>query len=143
MIVIDASIAAKLYREEPGSVEAAELLAKYAGAISVPDVFAIEVAGVIVRDANAYHGGAPLQQDKLLHFAELLQSPAIELVRSDTSAVLRASQMAMALGHPLKDCVYLVLARDLACPLVTADLKFLAKAQGLHPQIWPLVRQPE
>ena len=35
-----------------------------------------------------------------------------------------AADLAMRLGHPLKDCIYLVLADRLGCTVVTADARF-------------------
>lgn len=38
--------------------------------------------------------------------------------------VERAGWLAINLGHPIQDCVYLALAHQLDCPLATADVKF-------------------
>lgn len=42
----------------------------------------------------------------------------------------QASDVALRLGHPFVDCIYLALAVELHCDLVTADRAFFAKAAG-------------
>jgi predicted nucleic acid-binding protein len=133
VIVIDASVAVKLYRIEQGSDAALALFNEHAGSISVPDLFAIEVAGAIVRDANISKCD---HQDKLANLTALLGSAAVTLVRTANADLLRATNLAIDLGHPLKDCIYLALAMELGCDLVTADARFAAKAR----EVWAGVR---
>jgi predicted nucleic acid-binding protein len=42
----------------------------------------------------------------------------------------------MNLGHPLKDCIYLALAMEMSCDLITCDARFAEKAKGA----WARVR---
>lgn len=135
MIVVDASVAAKLYRDEPGSETANELFAAQAGQMHVPDILAVEVAGVIVRDANSDKVAAGTQREKLMHFAELMASPSIRLSRTEPFDIARSAELAIDLGHPLKDCLYLALAMQLGCPLVTADARFVAKAREVYAEV--------
>lgn len=135
MIVLDASIAAKLYRNEPGSSEALKLIADQSGQIFAPDIFAVEVAGVIVRDANGDKPGIALQREKLEHFADLLAGPALHLVWLQPEEIVMAADLAIQIGHPLKDCLYLALAMDRNCPLVTADARFAAKARNIWDKV--------
>ena len=132
MIVIDASVAVKLYHIESNSDAALALFKEHEGRISVPDLFAVEVAGAIVRDANINRSD---NQDKLASLATLLASAAITLVRTGSADLLRAANLAIDIGHPLKDCLYLVLAMELACLLVTCDTKFAVKARGVYAQV--------
>ncbi len=46
-----------------------------------------------------------------------------------------AAKLALDLGHSLTDCIYLALAIELACPLITCDAKFAAKARGTYANI--------
>lgn len=135
MIVIDASVAAKLYRDEADSEVAQGLIDTHAGALLAPDIFAVELAGVIVRDANADKGQAALQRHKLTHLEALLVGPAITLVRPGPADVIRAAELAMHLGHPLKDCLYLALAIERACPFVTTDARFARRARTVHSEV--------
>jgi predicted nucleic acid-binding protein len=132
VIVLDASIAAKLYREEPDSGVAQALIAAHVGQMVAPDLFAVEVAGVIVRDANSDKRMADLQREKLASLAALLASPALRLVGMEPDGIVVAARMAMDLGHPVKDCIYLVLAMELGCPLVTADARFAGRASTVY-----------
>ena len=136
MIVVDASVAVKLYRDEAGSDAAIELFEANAGDISVPDLFAIEVAGALVRDANIDKHESAAKLEKLDNFSTLLTSPALHRVRTDSHDTIAAAQLAVAIGHPLKDCIYLALAMELGCDLVTCDARFAAKAKG----VWAGVR---
>jgi predicted nucleic acid-binding protein len=52
MIVVDASLAVKLYLEESGTEPAFALIEAEAGNISAPDMLAVEVASALVREAN-------------------------------------------------------------------------------------------
>ena len=47
----------------------------------------------------------------------------------------RAALIALTLGHPLADCIYLSLARELRCGLATCDGKFVERAVRLYPEI--------
>jgi predicted nucleic acid-binding protein len=60
----------------------------------------------------------------------------VTLVRTANADLLRATNLAIDLGHPLKDCIYLALAMELGCDLVTADARFAAKAR----EVWAGVR---
>jgi predicted nucleic acid-binding protein len=42
--------------------------------------------------------------------------------------------LAQTLGHTLKDCLYLALARELDCDFLTCDARFVAKAALLSPR---------
>jgi predicted nucleic acid-binding protein len=48
--------------------------------------------------------------------------------------VAPALKLALKIGHPIYDCIYLALAEELDVPLVTADQRFL-KALQPHPPL--------
>jgi predicted nucleic acid-binding protein len=58
----------------------------------------------------------------------------IALQRLTTDRVARAARIALELGHPLADCVYLALAIELDCDLATCDAKFHAKSAVRYPR---------
>lgn len=131
MIVLDASIAVKWYLTEVGSDDARAMFARHAGNIIVPDMFLAEVVGAMVRRGNINKAERPAAEAVISRFLSLIDEGFVAPVRMSGSQMQAASKLALDLGHPLKDCIYLALAMDLGCPLVTADAKFAAKAKGV------------
>jgi predicted nucleic acid-binding protein len=135
VIVIDASLAVKLYFNESGSEQAIGLIHSHAGEISVPDIFAVEVASALVRQANMDDDNVAVALDCLANFARLINGDTLTLVRPTARDITTAADIAIDIGHPLRDCLYLLLAVQLGCPLVTFDAKFAARANAYHAQI--------
>jgi predicted nucleic acid-binding protein len=135
VIVIDASVAVKLYLDEPGAEQAIGLIQSNAGRISVPDVFVIEVASTLVRQANMGRQIAEISRDCLANFVRFVGGNAIQCVRPNGTDIATAGDIAIDIGHPMRDCLYLLLAIQLGCPLVTFDAKFAAKAKPYHAEI--------
>ncbi len=136
MIVIDASLAVKWFLEEPESDSARQKLADNLGQITVPDLFVIEVTAALVRNANIHKRTYPAMRAHIADFAALLAGNELQQVRPTPPQVAKAATLALDLGHPLKDCIYLALAVELGCDLVTCDARFAAKAKG----VWDRVR---
>ncbi len=116
--VVDASVAAKWFFDEPHSDEAIRLL-DTAYALHVPDFFLLEIDSVLckkMRRGEISEGEAqqirsalnifPLQK----HPFQLLMDPAFELAVQTQSSPY--------------DCMYLILAIVLGAQLVTADRRF-------------------
>lgn len=70
--------------------------------------------------------------DGLALWDRMLAGVDVQLWRMTSLRVLRSSRLAMSLGHPVKDCVYLDLAMELDCPLITCDAKFVEKARQIY-----------
>jgi predicted nucleic acid-binding protein len=136
VIVIDASLAVKWYLDEAWADEAEALLFEYEGDIVVPDVFISEVIGALVRRTNMDKAMRSDSAAATARFQTLFDTGSITAIRSLPPAVVRAATLAIDLGHPLKDCIYLALAMELECDLVTCDAHFAAKAKG----VWDRVR---
>ena len=132
MIVVDASVGVKWFLDEDGSAFAAELLVAEREHISAPDIFAVEVAATLVREANVQKALASDMRLAVARLTSLFESAAISLVRLTPENLADTADLAINLGHPLKDCIYLTLAMELGCPLITADAKFAAKARGVY-----------
>ncbi len=135
-IIVDASLAYKWFVEESGSDAAYAVLVQHIGQILVPDTFLVEVSAALVRDANMQKQSAIGRRKSLERFLGLVDDQSIRSVRIDTAQLAAAANLAIGLGHPLKDCIYLALAMDLGCALLTCDARFAAKARG----VWADVR---
>jgi predicted nucleic acid-binding protein len=122
VIAIDASVAVKWYVIEPHTDLAIAFYAKNQGDLIAPDVFTVEV----VADS----------EKSIVNFLQVLESGLVQTQRTSAEQAAAAATLAMDIGHPLKDCLYLALAMELGCDLVTCDARFAEKAQG----VWDRVR---
>jgi predicted nucleic acid-binding protein len=134
MIVVDASLAVKWFFDEVDSETAANVLEQWAGRLAAPDVMAIEVASALVRQANSVKPETLETAAALDKWAIILSQPTIKFHRTTPESLREAAQLAMELGHPFKDCLYLALAIELDCDFVTCDARFAAKAAEMFPR---------
>lgn len=122
--VLDASVALKTVLPEQDSDQALRLLDEFAAGLHqlvAPDVFAAEVANSLTRaerkrviapgDALVLYSQVLVRMPSLLHSLALLPR-AIEI-----SSQLRTSTY---------DCLYVALAEQENCSLITADRKLIA-----------------
>ena len=130
--VIDASVAVKWFLPEAESSVARDLLVTLAGAIIVPDIFLFEVTGALVRQANMTKSERQTMERHIDRLSDLFAHESLRAERLHHNQTAQAAKLAIDIGHPLKDCIYLTLAMELGCPLVTADAKFGAKARGVY-----------
>lgn len=131
MIVVDASLAVKWFRAEAFSLEAVKVYEENAGNILVPDLFAVEVATALVRNANMIKVARRTTEDSLSELAGMIGNDSIRLTRLITNQLRDAATLALDLGHPLKDCIYLALAMEMECDLITCDARFAEKARSV------------
>lgn len=135
MIVVDASLAVKWMLWEADSPHALSFLQAPAREIAAPDLIFIEVAGVIVRQGNM---NKTIQADALRALQKWTVAWSAHVVKNyrvTQRRLFRASSVALQLGTPLKDCIYLALAMELSCDLATCDARFRDKAIALYPHI--------
>lgn len=112
--VVDSSVAAKWYAAEPDSADAERLLLH---ALAAPDLILAEVGNTLWKKVAQGEMRASQTATALPHLvASVTLMPAAPLAE-------RALEMALALGHPIYDCFFLLLSRDLDLPLITADLR--------------------
>jgi predicted nucleic acid-binding protein len=132
MIVVDASLAVKWFLSEVGSDAALAFFFEHEGSMASPDLILIEVAATFVRRANMFKAEAADMDDALDKWTKLLTERGIKLFRVSPASMRDAAFLAQTLGHPLKDCIYLGLARELDCDFVTCDARFAAKASLIY-----------
>jgi predicted nucleic acid-binding protein len=135
MIVVDASLAAKWIIVEPNSAAALAFLEECTEPFVAPDLIAIEVASAIVRRANMDKALGETMRQAAIRWASLLDAQAITLRRPNSGDILEAASLAIDLGHPLKDCIYLALAMEMGCELITCDARFAEKAKGVWARV--------
>ena len=135
IVVVDASLAAKWMLWEAETRDALRFLYHRDRDVCGPDLLFTEVAAAIVARANARKG---IQADALEALRKWTIAWGEHVVRPHRVTQRRlyeAGKLAIWLGHPLKDCIYLGLAIELSCPLATCDRKFLAKAVTIYPEV--------
>ncbi|MEA3014046.1 MAG: hypothetical protein QOD42_2591 [Sphingomonadales bacterium] len=116
-MVIDASVAFKLIFNEPGSDRAIEL-AKNSSFIA-PTLLFSEVTNALWKRIShgdiSSDGGADRQLELLARVVQAVD---------EVPLMPRALQIAVQLGHPVYDCVYLAVAEAMDDDLLTADKRF-------------------
>jgi predicted nucleic acid-binding protein len=134
--VVDASVAVKWYVIEPFTDLAIAFYAENQGALIAPDIFTVEVVAALVRRANIEKSFQPDSQKSIGNFLQLLESGLVQARPISLKQAATAAGLAINIGHPLKDCIYLMLAMEMGCELVTCDARFSEKAKG----VWDRVR---
>jgi len=124
ILVSDASVAVKWAVEEEDYEKAAQLLSGE-HQLHVPRVIAAELANALwskVRSGSLTASEAPGLLERTL--ALDLEWVADEELAAD------ALHIAIAINHPVYDCVYLALAYRIDGILITADTRFANKVVG-------------
>jgi predicted nucleic acid-binding protein len=133
MPVVDASVAVKWVIDEEGS-EAASLLA--GESLSAPELLLAECANALWAKARRRE----MTGEEVLERLALLRSAPVRLVPLE-ELVEDAARLAVALDHPVYDCLYLALAVREGTRLVTADQQFARAVQAdreLFGRLWML-----
>ena len=119
-MIIDASVAVKWLVDEEDSAAANALLGRID--LVAPTLIHAEVGNAIWKKKRR---GELADDPELPLLPELLAS--ILQTIDESSVMERALRLALALDHPIYDCVYLALAETLEQELVTADGRFLSR----------------
>ena len=127
MIVVDASLVAKLVISEHDS-EAARDWIQAVAQIAAPDLLISEVTSAVVRRVNMRDLARTEGLNAIKGWLTQCQRGVISFHRLTPLLVASASEIAVQIGHPLSDCIYLALACDLDCDLITCDAVFCDKA---------------
>lgn len=115
-LVIDASVAVKWLVEEADTGAAVALLARD---LAAPALLRIEVANAL-RTAV---GKGAMARVRAMALLDRLHAAPVALLPHDDALERRALEVALDLGHPVYDCVYLALAERTGRLLVTADAR--------------------
>lgn len=117
-LVVDASVALKWLVEESGSEAALALQGRDLAAPALLRIEAANLLRTLVRRGVA-------EQAQALDLLALLQRAPVTIIDPDDALEIRALALALDLGHPVYDCIYLALAERMKRTLVTADMRFL------------------
>ena len=133
-LIVDASVAVKWLFTEDGTPESRRLLA-HGIHLHAPDFILVEAANVIwkkVRRRNI--------DDPQPYFEELASFQDVIVLQSSRDLVARASAIAIAIDHPVYDCLYLACAEAEDAPLVTADGKLQRAASTVSTvHVWHIL----
>lgn len=132
--VVDASIALKWFFDEGDRAEARALLISGASLLA-PTLVQSEVANALWKKKRA---GAMTVEDAIHINAQL--PPFFQRLFPVEPLLPPAIELSFRLDHPIYDCVYLSLAREMDCPFLTADERLARKTVGQTdlPPILPL-----
>lgn len=122
-LVVDASVALRLVRPEPGLADASAVIAERAAAgLMVPPLFWLEIVNVLAR-RDGYSGAA------IVEAIHELEETGIRTIEADRSGVLAVIDLVERHGLTAYDAAYLALAHAADADLATAD-RGLALAAG-------------
>jgi predicted nucleic acid-binding protein len=126
--VLDASVVVQWFVPEGGSGSSIALLESTRSLVA-PDLMPLEVANALWKKAR--RGEFP-ESDLTPSIARLLDGQIV--LASTVTLLSRASRLAVQSGHPVYDCVYLVLAAERGALLATTDARLgrTATAQGIR-----------
>lgn len=127
MTVVDASVAVKWLLPEAGDAAARSLLSS-GERLFGPALIRVEVAAAIARKSRFGEIESRDVEAAVDLWFRAIADGVITLV-PDEADLPRAVKLALALKHPLQDCLYLALAERLGVTLITADEKFAAKTR--------------
>jgi predicted nucleic acid-binding protein len=138
--VIDASVALKSVLNEQGSDKALSLVEQFRQgfhSLLAPDIFRVEVAHALTRAERKKI--IPIGH-AAIHFDDVMAQPPEFF---DTALLMaRAIEISSQTRTSVYDALYVCLAAEQNCELITADLKFIAALQAEFPFIVDLSSLP-
>ncbi len=117
-LVVDASVTLKWLIGEADSSFARDL-AKSGDELHAPRLMACEIANALWRKARL----GEIERGDVGAMLALVPDMPVRW-GSDEAVSADAARLALALDHPVYDCVYLALAYRIGAVVVTADLRF-------------------
>lgn len=132
-LVVDASVAVKWFLVEPHSIRAGRLRdARFS--LVAPDLIRLELGNVLWKHVRRGELTSKAAESHLEAF-EMAETE----IRQTSGLVAVAFHLAVALDRTVYDCLYLALAVEENCALITADRKFhaaVAKSQLAPYILW-------
>ncbi len=129
-VVVDASIAFLWFVNEPDGRRAGRLL-ETESALLAPDLMAVEVTNAWWKKLRRREMAVADVEQAVTNLL------ALGIAWTPSTALLRpAARLAVELGHPVYDCVYLALAASHSAALATADERLRRAAERLGLRIW-------
>jgi predicted nucleic acid-binding protein len=138
--VLDSNVAVKWYLPEANSAKALQLRADFLASVHellAPDIFTVEFGHAMTR---AERQGIIAPGDADLHYVDLL-TVGLPL-RSSQPILRRAIGISSAARIGVYDCLYVALAENEGCELVTADDRLLKNLQAQFPFVRALASVP-
>ena len=129
-LVVDCSVAAKWVLPEPGSDLALQLLEQYElgeALLIAPDLLLAEFASLLAKRNRRKEVSAD-QAVRALHLMESCSPKLLDM----RSRLQHAFDLSLQHQLSLWDCVYLALAIEHNCPLITADQRLFKGAVARH-----------
>ena len=129
ILTVDASVVVKWFVDEPLSEESRLLLAHRLH-LRAPAILISEFANTIwkkVRRGEIADSGP--------YFDELASIPGIVDLLPDADVIQRAACIAVEIGHPVYDCLYLACAEATESAVITADRRLADKAASRLPGV--------
>lgn len=121
-LTVDASIVVKWFVAESLHHEARCLLSRRID-LHAPDLVLSEFANTIWKKARNKE-----IQDEKPYLKELSSLPEVISLLPDRELIERAARMAIAIDHPVYDCLYLACAEATGSSLITADRRLANKS---------------
>lgn len=129
-VVVDASMAVQWFANEPGSETATRLLEAPAELLA-PDHMSGEAANAWWKKVRRGEMGAADLDEAVVGLL------AIGIAWVPTAELLpQASRLAVEIGHPVYDCLYLALAAERGARLATADVPLRRRASRMGIRLW-------
>jgi predicted nucleic acid-binding protein len=131
--VLDCSVAAKWVLREPGRAPALGWFEQYASGevlLIAPDILLAELASLLAKRNRRKQISA-----EQAHEAFSLMTRCAPRLFDTRPRLSRALHLSLQRRLSLWDCVYLALALEHDCPVLTADLRLFRAGRGAHPSV--------
>ena len=128
IFVLDSSVAVKWVLQEPGTAKALDLrsaILRQTHEVIAPDVFVSEVAHALTK---AERQKIIPVGDAQMHLADVLRFAPV--LHSFLPLVARAVEISSATRIAVTDCIFVALAEQEGCEMVTADDRLVKNLPG-------------